>query len=316
MDQIQNIVVVGAGTMGHSLALVFARGGFKVYLVDKDAAILSQAMKLITSATRTLYKSACITEGQVAEILTRVQTTTDLVAAACVADVVIEAVYEDPGVKREVFFELDKHCPKHAIIASNTAYMNIFELAGLERQDKLVIAHWFAPPHIIPAVEVVPGDKTSKETINTVVQLLIGLGKKPVLMSRYIPGFIVNRIQAAIWQEAFSLVDNGYASIEEVDTAVKASLGVRLPVIGVLQSCDFNGLDAIYKAMSTTPVELFSTKGPPRIIAERVEEGNLGVKTGKGLYDYESKTTEELYSHRDSAFIKVLNLLTEIGAMV
>ncbi len=308
---IKRALVVGAGTMGYSLALTFAKGGFDVLLVDRESQILLNARKLIASALETLKQAGLITDGEIRKAISRIKISTNLVEAAREADLVIEAATENPSIKKDIFHLLDMNCPKHTILASNTSYLNIFDIAETGRPDKVLIAHWFAPPHIIPLVEIIAGDKTSSETVETVKEVLEKLGKKPLVLNRYIPGFLVNRIQRAIQREVFYLLENNYVSIEDIDTALKASLGIRLPIVGVLQSMDFAGLDLHYAARKTTPIELAPHSGLPKIIEQKVKRGELGVKTGKGLYDYSGRSTEEVLRERDLKYLRILGVLEE-----
>ena len=169
---IRRVLVVGAGTMGYSLALSFAKGGFDVSLVDSKKEILLEAEKLIGSAFETLKQAGLITDAEISKALLRIKTSTDLAEAAREADLVIEAVTENPSIKKDIFHLLDINCPKHTILTSNTSYLNIFEIAETSRPEKVVNAHSFAPPHIIPLVEIVCGDKTSSETVEIVNDVL------------------------------------------------------------------------------------------------------------------------------------------------
>jgi len=245
-------------------------------------------------------------------VRTLIAGTSDLNAAAENSDFAIETVDEDPEVKKDIFSLLDSYCPQHSLLASNTSGLNIFTIIDVHRFEKVVITHFFAPPHIIPLVEVVAGPHTAHETVDRVIQILRFLGKEPLLLKRYIPGFIVNRIQRAIAREAFSLVDQNVASIADVDRAVKRSLGIRLPSVGILQTYDFTGLDAYYKICQSNPIELSSSSGPPRIVKEKVERGELGVKTGKGLYSYSGKKPEEILQKRDVNYLRTLQTLNNI----
>jgi len=309
MQDIKKVLIVGAGTMGHSLSLLFAKGGFEVNLVDKDPAALEKAINLIDSARKTLLKANFISPKEEERIHTLINATSDLRAAARDSDFAIETVDEDPTIKKDVFTLLDSYCPKHTILASNTSGLNIFNIISTHRPEKVIITHFFAPPHIIPLVEVVPGQYTEKDTVDNVIQLLQSLGKEPLLLKQYITGFIVNRIQRAISREAFSLVDQNYANIEDVDRAIKRTLGIRLPEVGILQTYDFTGLDVYYKICQENPIELSTSSGPPNVVKEKVERGELGIKTGKGLYDYSGKKREEILQRRDLNYIKILKAL-------
>jgi 3-hydroxyacyl-CoA dehydrogenase len=308
---IERVLVIGAGTMGYSLALNFAKGGFDVCLVDSKEEILLKAEKLIGSAFDTLKEAGLITDVEISQALPRIETSTNLPEAARKADLVIEAVTESPSIKKDIFHLLDMNCPKHTIMTSNTSYLNIFEIAETSRPDKILIAHWFAPPHIIPLVEIVRGDKTSPETVEIVKEVLERLGKKTIVLNRYIPGFFVNRIQRAIQREVFYLLENNYVSIEDIDTALKSSLGLRLPIVGILQRMDFAGLDLTYAVAKNSPIELAPNSGVPKIVEQKVKKGELGVKTGKGFYDYSGRSTEELLRERDLNYLKILRVIEE-----
>ena len=214
--------------------------------------------------------------------------------------------------KAELFGRLERLCPPRTILASNTSYLNVFEFKTLKRLKKIIITHWYAPPHIIPLVEVVKGPRTSRETVETMKNLLVKLGKKPVVVDRFIPGFIVNRLQRALAREIFHLLDNGYATAEDIDTAVKASLGVRIPILGVVQRYDFAGIDLAYQFMENPSIHLVSEDKISETVRRLVDRGFLGVKSGKGFYDYPGQTLEEIMRDRDIKLIKLKNYLETI----
>lgn len=309
--EINRVLIVGAGTMGHSLSLLFAKEGYPVRLVDKDQAALERALNLIDAAGGTLVETGLAERRAVDEVPRLIDAATDLEAAAQGVDLAIETVDENPAVKREIFSVLDRCCPEHALLCSNTSALNVFEFVETRRPEKVMIVHFFAPPHLIPLVEVVPGPLTDKASVGKLVGVLERLGKEPLVLREYIPGFVVNRIQRAIAREAFSLVDRGVATIEEVDRAVRASLGVRLPVVGVLQTYDFTGLDVYHSICKETPIAPPTPSSPPEIVKEKVEKGLFGVKTGKGLYDYGGRKPEEVLGKRDRRYIEVLKALNK-----
>ncbi|MDH4267923.1 MAG: 3-hydroxyacyl-CoA dehydrogenase family protein, partial [Deltaproteobacteria bacterium] len=219
MNKISNVTIVGAGTMGHSLAQVFAQAGYNVRLNDIKEEILTRAKSLISSNLQTFVEMGLLDKSLPAAILNRIQTTTKIEDAGKNADLVIEAIFEDAPAKKEMFKTLDQVCPPHAILASNTSYMDIFKFVETQRPDKVLITHWFAPPHIVPLVEIVRGPATSQETVEVVKALIIAVGKKPIVISKFLPGFIANRLQSALGNEVLFLLDNGYASAEDIDTA-------------------------------------------------------------------------------------------------
>jgi len=304
---VRNILVVGAGMMGNSIAQVFASAAFDVALVDVDEKALNRAMGLIESSLKTLVDFGKISKDQIPSILSRIKPSTELTKMAGDADFVIEAVPEIPHVKKKVFSLLDGLCPLDAVIASNTSALDIFSLADMKRPGRLVIAHFFAPAHIIPLVEIVPGAQTSPETVSLTATLLKRVGKSPIVMKKFGPGFIVNRIQKAIGESALEMIEQGLAGAEEIDRAMKLSLGIRLPVVGVVQSMDFNGLDVLLDTMRNYG-KIYS------FVEEKVKEGHLGAKTSRGIYDYQGRSEAEILRKRDELYLKMLHFLQKIDA--
>jgi 3-hydroxybutyryl-CoA dehydrogenase len=206
-------------------------------------------------------------------------------------------------------------CPAHAILASNTSYLNIFEFVETNRPEKVLITHWYAPPHIIPLVEIVCGPRTSPETAETVRSLMLQLGKKPIVITKFLPGFIANRLQAALTQEVLFLIDNGYATPEDIDEAAKNSFALRTPILGLVKRFDFTGLDLTQKILRNRQYE------PPRLtdrsptVDALVAQGKLGAKTGSGFYDYGSRTTEEIMKERDLKLLKLREFLERLGEL-
>ena len=306
-NDVKRTVVVGAGVMGHSMAHVFAQAGIEVNLVDLNETVLEHAMDLIKGNLETLAEFQKVSGDDIPEILARIHPYTDLAGGAEGVDFAVEAVAEVPDVKREVFSQLDQFCPGDTVIASNTSSLDIFSIAQIIRPERLVVAHWFAPPHIIPLVEVVPGPETSQEVVELTANLMKRLGKKTVIMREFVPSFIVNRIQHSISQAVWEMLEKGWATPEEIDLAIKLSLGIRLPIVGVVQTTDFTGLDLIYDIM----------KGGGRVsplVEEKVRQGHLGVKTSKGVYDYGGRSEVEILKKRDRRYFKLLDHLERMEA--
>ena len=315
MKEIRNVTIVGAGTMGHSLAQAFAQGGYNVWLNDLKEEILSKAMSLIASNLMTQVELGFLEKSQQASILQRIQTSTKIAEAGKKADFVVEAIIEDAGAKKEMFQTLDKICPPEAILASNTSYMNIFQFVKTQRPEKVLITHWFAPPHIVPLVEVVRGPETSPEVVEAVKALLIKLGKKPIVLSKFLPGFIANRLQTALGGEVLFLLDNGYATPEDIDEATKASFGLRIPILGLVKRLDFTGLDLAQKIISNRLYEPPQPQGKSKSIDRLVAQGKLGVKSGGGFYDYGGRSPEEIMKERDIKLIRLREFLKELGEL-
>jgi 3-hydroxybutyryl-CoA dehydrogenase len=304
---VKRSLVVGAGTMGHSIAQVFSHAGIEVGLVDLNEKALSRAMNLISSNLEVLAKFGKVARDEIPAILKRIRPSTDLNAAAREVDFALEAVSEDPDVKKKVFSQLEKFCSEDVILASNTSSLDVFSIAEVKRPERLIVAHWFAPPHIIPLVEVVPGPETSAQAVTFTAELMGRLGKKAVVMKEFAPFFIVNRIQHYIGLAVIEMVNNGWATPEEIDLAVKTSLGIRLPIVGVVQTTDFTGLDLVFNIMKSQGIDY-------PLVEEKVRRGHLGAKTSRGIYDYGGRSEEEILNKRDELYLSVLDHLTRINA--
>jgi 3-hydroxyacyl-CoA dehydrogenase len=303
--EVKRVVVVGAGVMGHSMAQAFAAAGMEAGLVDVDSAALDRALGLVESNLKTWARFGRVAEADIPAIISRVRPTTDLAAAARGAHFVLEAVVEAPEVKHEVFQRLEKHCAPGVVLASNTSSLDVFRDFEASDPSRLAYAHWYAPPHIVPLVEIAPGPKTAPGVIQFVAALMARIGKRPVVMKQFVPSFIVNRIQGAIHEAVLEMLDQGWAEPEEIDLAVKSSLGVRLPVVGVVQTLDFAGLDLIHDVMKA--------RGDSHpLIEAKVGRRELGAKTSRGIYDYGGRSEAEILAERDARYLKVLALLEEI----
>ena len=301
-------MVVGSGTMGHSIAQTYAQAGYEIDLVDLDKNRLEHALEMMKSNLETLADSDRIDKNSIPSILDRIYPNTNIESVAGNADLIIEAINEQRDLKARLFMYLDNICKEDAIIASNTSGINIFNIAKIKNPRRLVIQHWFAPPHIIPLVEIVPGRKTSSETIDISVAVLKKIGKIPVVLKKFINSFIVNKIQNALTPVVYELLMRNVATVEDIDLAIKASLGIRLPIVGLIQTQDFTGLDLVADIAKSLGKE------PPNLIKDKVEQGNLGAKTGKGFYDYGGRTETEITKKRDGLYLKNLENLEKMGA--
>ena len=308
---IRNAAVIGAGLMGHGIAQVFALGGCRVVLHDVDRTVLKNAVKKIRANFRLLGEARWVSRPSAEQALARISTTTDLEEAAAQADFVTEAVSENLELKRRIFERLDAATPEHAIIASNTSTLKITEIGGhLRKADRVVTTHWFNPPYLVPVVEIVRGEKTSDETVELTSRFLKKMGKEPVRVLKEVPGFLINRIQTAMFREVLSLLEMGVAEPEEIDRAVMGSFGLRLPIIGPLKTVDLGGLDIWYKGMKYLYPFFDNSKEPQRVMREKVEAGSFGLKAGKGFFEYPSAASGSRQEReRDKKMIKLLALL-------
>jgi len=310
MEEIKTALVVGAGTMGHGFAQVFAMNKIPVCLVDETDALLKRAQGWIADNLHYMVELKEIKKGQIKSTLDRIQFTTNLRQASQEVDYVLEAVLENLDLKKKIFQQLDTYTPPNAILATNTSSFDINELSAVTAHPERIIGtHWYHPPQITPCVEVIPADSTSLETINVTMDFLKRIGKVPT-RCKSAPGFVGNRIQFAMAAEAFAIVEEGLATPEEVDQIVRTSFGFRLGAYGPFQICDQAGLDvyhAIYEYLyMKVRKEQFK---PPRILKQFIEQGHLGLKNQKGFYDYKEKTPDMIKHERDRKLYDRLRLL-------
>jgi 3-hydroxybutyryl-CoA dehydrogenase len=284
MDEVKRVLVVGAGTMGSQIALQTAFSGrYQVTLVDSVDAQLERARTQNTRLVDRAVEKGRMTQEAATSALERIQTTNDLAAAAGKADLVIEAVIEDFDAKKSVFSALGKHASKDAILASNSSTIAISRLADFSGRPELCCnMHFFHPVTVMQLCEVVRGPKTSEATIETAMGFVRSIDRTPVLLQKEIWGFIVNRILFAASEEAMRLLEGGYASAEDIDTAVQK--GLNWPM-GPFHLLDFSGLDIFYGAMKDRH-RLGEGGEPPALLKKLIDEGHLGRKTGKGFFDY------------------------------
>jgi len=304
---IKNICAVGAGAMGSTTALCFAMAGYKVWLYDLTEVSLASGLKNIHATLKAFQKHNLIQESEILGILGRVKTTALLEEAAQGADFVIESVFENLEVKQKIFATLDKLCPPHTLFATNTSGLSPTKIAEpVTRKDKFVVTHFWNPAHLIPLVEVVPGEHTSEDTLDIACELMLSLGKKPVRLKRELPGFIGNRLQLALLREAFHLLSLGVASAEDIDVVVKYSLGRRLSETGPFESADLGGLDVFKNIFSYLGKDLGNETSIPEPLVKAVEAGNLGAKTGEGLYKWPTDKLSDLKQRRENRLFEHL----------
>lgn len=284
---IQRIAVVGAGLMGHGIALEFAAHGHEITLHDASQAQLDRAVPSIQEGLGRLVAAGRISQETAGATPSRVTMTPDLQAAVANADLVIEAVSENLDVKRAIFRDLDAWTAPHAILASNSStFMPSLLGAATNRPDKVMVAHYFNPPHLLPLVELVRGEKTSDDTVGTLRALYQRLGKSPVVIEKEAPGFVGNRMQMAILREALAIVEAGIATPEDVDTIIKTGFGRRLSVAGVFEIFDAAGLDVTLAVADQLFPSIDNAPAASPFLRERAERGDLGLKSGQGFYTW------------------------------
>lgn len=310
-EAVKKILIVGAGTMGHGLAQAFAQGGYQVTMFSRTQQTLDRASLLIKSSLNTMVEAGLVDKGQVQAILDRITPTRSLEEGGREADLAIETVAENKEAKIEIFKQLDAVCPPKTLLASNTTFLNIFDFVETSRPDKVLITHWYAPPQIIPLVDVVKGPQTDEANIELVVRVLKEMGKKPVVFNRPVAGYVVSRLQIAFQREVHYLLDNDYLSPKDLDEAAIWGLALRMLVIGVVQRFDFGGLDLSVRTIQRSSIESTPIEYKPKKLFELFEQGHVGVKSGRGFYDYKGRSEAEVCHDRDVRLLKLLKVLQD-----
>lgn len=291
------IALLGAGTMGTNIALDFAAHGFTVKLTDSIAAQLEKSRELARANAAILEKHGLLREAA-GEVLARIENVPKLAEAVAGAELVVEAVPERLELKRQVFAELEKLCGHDTILASNTStFMPSMLAEGLRHPERLLVAHYWNPAHLLPLVELVPHPRTAPEVLERVRALLLQCGKRPIVLKKEVLGFIGNRLAFALQREAMDLVAKGVASPEDIDAVASTSFGRRIPVSGVFGTADLGGLDVYAAICDSIFPDLCADKGAPAALKALVARGRLGAKTGAGWRDY---TAEEIATLREA----------------
>jgi 3-hydroxyacyl-CoA dehydrogenase len=312
-ENFKTVTVVGCGTMGPGIAQTFSRAGLKVFMVDLKQDILDRAMRKIRDQLNLFIEMEVIRKKDMDLILSRIHPTTEMEMACRQADYFMEVVPEVLEIKQQVHQRADQWCPPQTIQASNASGIKITSIAAAtKRSDRVVGTHWVNPPHIMQLVEVVKGDHTSDETTATVKAFLARIGKAPIVCRDTI-SYLNNYMQGALGRAALELWQNGIATPEDIDRAVNTGFGFRLPIVGPLAFFDMAGLDNVRDSWDYTNKMAGGRLGPlPQELLKLVENGNWGIKTGKGLYDYSGKDGEELVKLREKQLILQLKALGRI----
>jgi len=312
-EEIRRVVLVGAGIMGEGIAQNLAQAGLYVKLVDQTGEILDRCLNQIDinlkqfSETGLLHEMPAVIKARIKPVLTG-----DLLAAVDDCDIMIEAIPEILELKRQLFTQLDARRPD-IILASNTSSITITALAeGLNNPGRVVGVHYFNPAHIIPLVEIHRGALTLDTAVTIMRELMLKTGKKPILVKKVVPGFVVNRIQGAIAREIGYLIDNEVVTPEDLDTAIKSSVGMRYALFGPMEQEDVTGLDTAVRIGTQVFKTLSNAAEPPAALKERVSQGFLGVKSGRGWYDYQGRPRTQIISERNQKLLKLLKALQDI----
>jgi 3-hydroxybutyryl-CoA dehydrogenase len=301
------VSVLGLGTMGHGIVQAFASKGIRVHAYDQSPQARDALLGHVRNNLDEFARFGLFPADQVDATLARITVHESLEPACRPATFVVEAIREDLAIKQAVLAEMEAYVGENTILASNSSSFPISQSgAWLRRPQRALVTHWFNPPQIVPTVEIVPSPLTSEEVTQAALALHRSIGKLAIVVRRELAGFLVNRVQVAVMREVWDLLAKGVASPEDIDTAIRGSMGFRLAALGPLQIHDFGGLDiqaAVYRNLCP---EICSSTELPEFMAKTVAEGHFGFKTGQGFYTYPTGQAERLRDERYLALLKLL----------
>ncbi len=288
ISEIKNVTIVGAGTMGHSIGQEFALSGFNVNIFDQSDIVRGHVLGRINNNLNDMANWNLINREQIDEAMSHLKIFSQLAEAVEHADLVVEAIFEILEKKQEVFRQLDQVCPTHTILASNTSSLMPSSLAEVTtRPDKVLVLHYFYPPHLMPLVEIVKSDATGEPYAQAVYNAIVKAGKKPIITQKEALGFVANRLQSALLREAIFIINQGIATAEDIDIAVKFGFGRRLAHVGPIELAEVqDGWSQMSQIQKYIFPDLNNASMPSLIINEMVENNLLGPQTGKGFYEW------------------------------
>lgn len=311
------VAVLGLGTMGHGIAQAFASKGIAVRGYDEVPQARANLLARVRANLADFVRVGLMSEVEVEPTLSRISAHDSIAEACRGATFVVEAVREDLATKQAFFAEVEACVPRSTILASNSSSFPISQSGSkLKHPERALVTHWFNPPHIVPTVEIVPSPRTDESVTQAALALHKRIGKLAIVIREELAGFLVNRVQVAVMREVWDLLAKGVATAEDIDTAIRGSMGFRLAAFGPLRVHDFGGLDiqaAVYRNLCP---EICSTTEVPNIMKQHVDAGNYGLKTGRGFYSYADGEAETMRVERDDRFLALLKLFHARGADV
>jgi 3-hydroxybutyryl-CoA dehydrogenase len=305
VKEISRVLVLGTGMMGPGLALLFARAGYDTTMWGPTESDVASGIRNFQRNAEDLLREGILSEGEARAVSARISVDHVLERAAEGSHFVVEAIIENLEIKQAMFARLEEVCPAPAVLTSNTSTLLPSDLsAHMKNKERMLVAHFWNPAHLVPLVEVCGSPFTSKESIDVTMQMLRVLGKEPVLMKKEILGFLGNRLMHALNREAISLVGKGIADPEDIDRVVLASFGPRFANLGPLEYLDFVGLDHVARIQAYLYGDLDNTPGQQELLLKMRDRGEIGVKVGKGLFDWTSRDPEGPRLRRDQEFLR------------
>ena len=302
-QDIRKIVVAGAGTMGASMAQIFAKYGYSVVLYDIAEAALERGRNLVKVNQESQIAAGDLTAEQSAEVVSRLQFTLD---KQCFADcdLVVESVLENLEIKQSFWEEVSRIARPDCLLCTNTSGLSITKIcARVQGKERFCGMHWFNPSHIVPLIEVINGDETAPETAEAIFEFSKIIGKQPIYVKKDALGFIANRLQAAILREALYIKEQGIGDFSDIDGAMKYGLGFRYACLGPLEVVDQGGLDIHHHIATYLWEDLADDKYPSGIFEALYQEGKYGVESGAGFYDYSGDKADKAIKKRDAMYL-------------
>jgi 3-hydroxybutyryl-CoA dehydrogenase len=295
--------------MGPGIAFTLASVGCKVSIYARSIESVERGVQAFHSAVDTLAEADCIAADEASAIRRKISGTTQLEPAVGSADLVVESISEDLELKQKLYARVENACRPETILTSNTSGLPVTQLAGLlDHKDRFAVTHFWNPPHLMPLVEIVKGAETSQQTLNTLTSILKKAKKSPVVVLKDTPGQLGNRLFHALLREAIYMVQEGIASVEDVDTAIKNGFGRRFPVYGALEHQDVAGLETVYAIQKYMCKALCNETSPARFLEDKVNGGDLGVTSGSGFYDWTKRDIRSVKEKRDAFLIELLKV--------
>ncbi|HEY1935774.1 MAG TPA: 3-hydroxyacyl-CoA dehydrogenase family protein [Acetobacteraceae bacterium] len=310
------VAVVGAGLMGHALALVYALGGHSVRLTDSNTETLERAPGLMAAALATLAEvgevDASWDRQRLSNAVRCIPSLADTVAGATL---VVEAIVERPDTKRALYDQLEVLMDADTILASNTSNLDIFPLLPDGLQKRTIIAHWYTPPYLCDLVDLCPGPHTDPAAVATVRDMVAAMGKAPVVFKQMVQGYVANRLQGAMQLEVYRLLDEGLVTAKDIDDSVVHGLALRIPILGIMAKADFTGLLLMQQGMKNRSYTPPVPRDHSETLDELIDAGRTGVMSGKGYFDWGNRSPEELFRERDRKLLALKQALRKIGPM-
>lgn len=313
MKKARVVAVIGAGVMGAGIAQVFAQSGLQVRLFSRSRERIDDARRLIGLRQKELMRNGALTARAAERSRKLLETTTSLSTAVRGADFVSENIVERITEKRKLFGKLSKDLSADVILSTNTSSLSLAPIASsVKSPERFVGLHWMNPAHLMPIVEVIRAPSTSEATVHATCELARRVGKTPIVLNQDIPGFVINRLQYALFREAFMLVRKGVIDPRGIDEALKDGLGLRWSILGPFEHMDLSGLKTVEAVATSLFKQLDHSSAPPAMLTKLVKDGKLGLKTGGGFNGLSRTELQRLAERRDDNLISLLRSLRRL----